>query len=79
MEEVLDSLAYLVGMILGEEPRLILWLLGFFVTLAAFAWLVVWLVPHAVVVPLLTVAVCALVVVLTGVAWWQHLRSSSKA
>lgn len=75
--EILDSLAQMVGMVLGEEPRLILWLVGFFATLAAFAWLVVRLAPQAIVVPLLTVAMCALVVVLTGGAWWQHLRSSS--
>jgi apolipoprotein N-acyltransferase len=77
MGEILDSLAQMVGMLLGEEPRLIVWLVGFFAALAAFAWLIVRLAPQAIVVPLLTLVVCALVVVLTGVAWGQHLRSSS--
>jgi len=75
VEEILDSLAYLVGMILGEEPRLILWLVGFFAGLGAFTWLVVWLAPHTIVVPLLTALMVAFIVVITGVAWWQHLRS----
>jgi hypothetical protein len=76
--EILDSLAEMVGMVLGEEPRVILWLVGFFASLGAFAWLVVRLAPQAIVVPILTVLMCALVVVLTGVAWWQHLRSLSQ-